>query len=273
MRDYEAVYRDFSLPALEREILLGSLADGLNAGVECCDRWATGGRVALDWVSRDFVQQSVTFEAFKESSARFANLLRARGIGRGDVVAAMLPRVPELLTIILGIWKAGALYQPLFTAFGPAAVESRVTSPGGSQAKLIVTDAANRAKFDGVADCPPLLLIDRGQSGASAFADALAAQSPEFEPVALKGDDPFVMMFTSGTTGSPKGVRYPLNMLLASAVYMRDGIELRPEDRFWNVADPGWAYGMLYAVMGPLVLGHATTLYEGPFTVEAAVRV
>jgi acetyl-CoA synthetase len=273
MRDYEAVYRDFSLPALEREILSGSLANGLNAGVECCDRWAGNGRVALDWVSRDFAEQSVTFEELKESSARFANLLRARGIGRGDVVAAMLPRVPELLAAILGVWKAGALYQPLFTAFGPAAVESRVTSPGGSQAKLIVTDAANRAKFDGVADCPPLLLIDRGQSGVSAFADALAAQSPHFEPVPLKGDDPFVVMFTSGTTGSPKGVRYPLNMLLATAVYMRDGIELRPEDRFWNVADPGWAYGMLYAVMGPLVLGHATTFYEGPFTVEAAVRV
>jgi acetyl-CoA synthetase len=80
-------------------------------------------------------------------------------------------------------------------------------------------------------------------------------------------------MFTSGTTGPPKGVRYPLAMLLPAAAYMRDGIDLRAADRFWNVADPGWAYGMLYAVMGPLVLGHATTFVDGPFAVEAAVRV
>jgi acetyl-CoA synthetase len=273
MRDYETAYRDFSLAAFERETLRGSLADGVNACVECCDRWAENGRVALDWFGRDFSRESVTFAQLRQSSARFANLLRSRGIGRGDVVAALLPRIPELLTVVLGAWRAGAIYQPLFTAFGPAAIESRVTAPGGSRAKLIVTDAANRSKLDGVADCPPILTVDRGQSGAAAFAEALAAQSADFEPATLKGDDPFVIMFTSGTTGPPKGVRYPLRMLLPVAAYMRNGIDLRPEDRFWNVADPGWAYGMLYAVIGPLLLGHATTMADGPFAVEAALRI
>ena len=270
MRDHGSAVREFSLAALETEILTGSLATGVNACVECCDRWAAPGRVALDWYGRDFAHLGVTFAKFEASSARFANLLRARGIGRGDVVAALLPRVPELLTVILGAWRAGAVYQPLFTAFGPAAIQSRVTAPGGSQAKLIVTDAANRGKLDGVADCPPILLAERG---AGSFSAALDAQPARFDPVALGGDDPFVMMFTSGTTGPPKGVRYPLRMLLPVAAYMRDGLDLRAEDRFWNVADPGWAYGMLYAVIGPLLLGHATTMVEAPFTVEGAVRV
>jgi acetyl-CoA synthetase len=186
----------------------------------------------------------------------------------------MLPRIPELLVVALGTWRAGAVYQPLFTAFGPAAIKSRITAAGGSQARLIVTDASNAPKLADVPGCPPALLVDRPRDGHPGdFAARLAAQPAEFAPVMLRGSDPFIMLFTSGTTGSPKGVRYPLSLLLPVAVYMQAGIDLQPQDRFWNVADPGWAYGMLYSALGPLLLGHATTFFEGGFTVDAAVRV
>lgn len=273
MRDYRAAYDGFSLAALERETLQGSLAQGLNACIECCDRWAEEGRLALDWSAADFTRETHSFRALKDASAQFANLLRARGIGPGDTVAALLPRIPELLVVMLGTWRAGAVYQPLFTAFGPKAVELRVTASSGSKAKLIVTDAANRPKLDEVPRCPPVLLIERGKTGPGSFAAALAAQPTTFAPVMLKGDDPFVILFTSGTTGHPKGVLYPLRLLLALAVYMRDGLDLQPSDRYWNMADPGWAYGMLYAAIGPLLLGHATTMYEGGFTVPSTVRM
>jgi acetyl-CoA synthetase len=273
MRDYDVAYRDFSIEALERQVLHGSLAGGVNACVECCDRWADEGRVALRWIGRDFSRKTVTFRELQEGAARFANLLAARGIGPGDTVAGLLPRIPELIVVALGTWRAGAVYQPLFTAFGPKAIEQRVTAAGGSQAKLIVTDAANVAKLDEVPDCPPVLLTDPDPGKPGTLGAELSRQPAEFAPVMLTGDDPLIILFTSGTTGHPKGVVYRLRQLLPFVWYLIVGLDLRDADRFWNVADAGWAYGMINAVLGPLMLGHATTFYDGPFTVEAAVRV
>jgi acetyl-CoA synthetase len=273
MRNYDEARRDFSHDALEHDILEGRLDQGANACIECCDRWAGEGRVALEWLGRDGKRETLNFAALRDDASRFANLLASRGVGRGDVVAGLLPRIPELLVVALGTWRAGAVYQPLFTAFGPRAIEQRVTAAGGSGAKLIVTDTANAPKLGDTAACPPALVVDRNHPDANDFGNALAAQPTDFAPMPLTGDDPFIVLFTSGTTGPPKGVRYPLRLLMAVAVYMRDGLDLQPSDRFWNVADPGWAYGMLYTIVGPLLLGHATTMYEGAFSVESTLQV
>ena len=267
MPDYFEAVKNFSAADLERRVLAGSLSDGVNACVECCDRWAKDGAIALEWYGANGERRTLTFTEMRDNAAKFANYLKSHGIGRGDVVAGLLPRVPDLFKVILGAWRVGAIYQPLFTAFGPAAIESRVTAAGGSKAKLVVTDVANRPKLKDVPDCPDILTVGDG------FAEAIASQSTDFAPVMLKGSEPFVVLFTSGTTGKPKGVRYPLALLLPVASYMLDAIELRPDDNYWNVADPGWAYGMLYAVVGPLMLGHTTTFNEGAFTVESTVRI
>src|SRR6266511_1861269 len=130
------------------DLLAGDLRTGLNACYECCDRHAQPGRVALYWEGKDGQRATYTFAELQELSARFANFLRAQGVQPGDRVAGLLPRIPELLVVILGTWRAGAVYQTLFTAFGPKAIEYRV---GRSEAKLVVTDEANRSKLDGVA--------------------------------------------------------------------------------------------------------------------------
>jgi len=271
-RDYFQAMREFSLERLEKEILSKALSAGVNACFECCDRHAAGDKIALDWIGKNWERERVSFADFKRSSARFANLLKERGIGKGDVVAGLLPRVPELLIVILGTWRAGAIYQPLFTAFGPSAIESRVSAPGGSAAKLIVTDVANLPKLAELPNCPKTLVLDRAADGGD-FGAAMRRQSETFEPVPMRADDGLVMLFTSGTTGKPKGVLWPVKFLLACAVYLRDAIELRSEDSYWCVADPGWAYGTICTITGPLLLGHATRMHEAPFTVEGAVRV
>ncbi|WP_192980941.1 acyl-CoA synthetase [Pseudomonas sp. EggHat1] len=263
MRDYFTAAREFDYEAAVANTLAGRL-DAINACVECCDRHVGGGRTALIWEGRNGERATWTFEQLQEASARFANLLTSRGIGAGDCVSGILPRTPELLITILGTWRAGAIYQPLFTAFGPKAIEHRVHSAGS---KLVVTDTLNRAKLDEVEQAPPALVV-----GGDFWAE-LERQPDRFEPVLRQADDPFLLMFTSGTTGLAKPLQVPLKAIVAFVSYMREAVNLRPEDRFWNLADPGWAYGLYYAVTGPLAMGHATTFYEGAFSVESTCRV
>lgn len=269
-RDYSQAVADFRLTEVTA-LFQGDFEQGINACIECCDRHAHDDKVALDFIAADGRHQRYTFAQMAQQAARFANLLRQQGIGPGEVVAGLLPRTPELLVAILGTLRAGAVYQPLFTAFGPKAIEHRLQF---SQARLVVTNSANRPKLAEVAGCPPVCTVSDSAAGLVPgdldFHASLQAQSERFAPVLRKGSDLMLMMSTSGTTGAAKGVPVPLKALQAFLVYMRDAVGLRPADRFWNIADPGWAYGLYYAILGPLVLGHATTLSEAAFTVEGA---
>jgi acyl-coenzyme A synthetase/AMP-(fatty) acid ligase len=196
--------------------------------------------VALYWEGVDGSSSVHTFAEFRDGAARFANVLEAHGIGPGDRVAVMLPRIPELMVVALGVWRAGAVYAPMFTAFGPKAIEYRLER---SEAKLVITDLANRSKFVGISNQPPIMVVTRGvgaetQSGDFDFNDELDAQDPVFEPVLRGPDDPFLLMFTSGTVGSPKGVVVPHKALPSFIAYMKYAVDLRPHDRCREVG-PG----------------------------------
>ncbi|RUW20152.1 MULTISPECIES: acyl-CoA synthetase [unclassified Mesorhizobium] len=261
---------------IEDEIakLHGDPASGINAYVECCGRYTGENRLALRAISATGELGEFTFDDLADMSGRVGNLLKELGVRPGDVVAGMLPRIPELVALILGAWRVGAVYQPLFTAFGPKAIEHRL---GYSHAKLVVTNPANHGKLDEVENHPRIATVlgagDTLPAGDIDFRAALAAASPDCEPVMRKGSDLFMMMSTSGTTGHPKGVPVPLNALLAFGAYMRDAIGLRADDVFWNIADPGWAYGLYYAIAGPLQLGIATTFYEGAFNAKSTYDI
>lgn len=265
--DYHEFMASFDPESLVRE-LSGDMS-ALNACVECCDRHAGSNRVAVNYEGVDGTSRAITFDELKERSAQVANLLTEQGVRPGDRVSGLLPRIPELVAFVLGAWRAGAVYQPLFTAFGPKAIDHRLKTSG---AKVVVTDPENRPKLDEVEERPVIMTIG-GHGGDIDFNAAVDAQPKTFEPIMRKGSDGMLLMATSGTTGLPKGVKIPLSALPAFAAYMKFGIDLRPDDVFWNIADPGWAYGLYYAITAPLLLGHQTTMHDGPFNVESTVRV
>lgn len=269
--DYLDFMKSFNAEDLWRDVTAG--ADVVNASVACCDRWADGDRVALIH-DRAGVTTQTTYADLKKRAARFAHLLKRQGIAKGDRIAAMMPRTPDMLAVLLGAWRAGAVYVPLFTAFGPKAVESRVH---GSEAKLVVTDAVNRPKLDGADNMPKIVVIGGGQQAIDAgdldFETEMAKGTDDFAPVPLGRDDLIMMLFTSGTTGKPKGVRVPMFALTGFLAYMRYSVDLRPDDKFWNIADPGWAYGLYYAATTPLLMGQTTLYSEDAFTVENFYRV
>lgn len=268
MRDYAEAARSFDHARAAAAALHGNL-EALNACVECCDRHTGSDKPALVWEDRDGNSGRYTFDQLQALAVRFANVLKAQGVEAGDRVAGLMPRTPELLVTILATWRLGAVYQPLFTAFGPKAIEHRLEQ---SHAKVVVTDRHNRPKLDEVVDCPTIVTVGAAE-GELDFHRGLEAAASECAPVMRTGNDPFLLMFTSGTTGPAKPLEVPLRAIVAFQGYMRDAIGLRPDDNFWNLADPGWAYGLYYAVTGPLSLGHATTFYDGPFSVESCARV
>ena len=274
MRDYLSATSQFNYQHTVDAALAGDLS-ALNACVECCDRHALPGRIALFWEGRDGASATYTFSDLQDKAARLANFLLAQGVKKGDKVAGLLPRNIELLITVFATWRIGAVYQPLFTAFGPKAIEHRLSSSG---AKVVVTDAGNRSKLSEVADCPTIVTVagPKGQgivrSDYSFWAE-LANFSAECEPVLLTGEDPFLLMFTSGTTGPSKALSVPLKAIVAFKSYTRDAVDLRPEDAFWNLADPGWAYGIYFGVTGPMAMGHPITFYDGPFSLESTCRV
>ncbi|MBV4495450.1 AMP-binding protein [Pseudomonas sp. SWRI12] len=274
MRDYSSATSQFDYLHTVNAALHGSL-EALNACVECCDRHALPGRIALFWEGRDGSEATWTYRDLQDNAARFANFLRAQGVGKGDKVAGLLPRTAELLIVVLATWRIGAVYQPLFTAFGPKAIEHRL---GSSGARVVVTDAVNRPKLQDIAGCPSVVTVggEKGQGivhGDYSFWAEVANHSNQCEPLMLTGEDPFLLMFTSGTTGPAKALSVPLKAIVAFQSYMRDAVDLRPEDAFWNVADPGWAYGIYFGVTGPLAMGHPITFYDGPFTLESTCRI
>ena len=268
-KNYTDYYNNFDMNTLLMEIFGEHLDDRLNAYMACCGRHVRDGRADSIALVHEDTAGNVTRMSFAEldqASAQVANLLQSYGVKAGDKVATMLPRTPELLTVVLAIWRIGAVYQPLFTAFGYDSIKYRMDK---ADTKVVFTNVDNRGKFEDLAEQTKMVLVgeaaDAQTWGDDHYSQSVAAQSQTIEPVLLDTDAPFLQMFTSGTVGKSKGVSVPLAALPAFYLYMRYAIDLREEDHYWNMADPGWAYGLYYAITGPLLLGVTTYFNEAGF--------
>lgn len=240
---------------------LGWSADGdVNLADTLVERHAATGRCALRWFGKSGAEREYTFDELARLASRFAGFLATAGVRKGDRVAGFLPRVPETLAVMLGTWKAGGVYVPIFTGFGPDAVAFRVRHSG---AKLLVTHHEYRGRVPALPAGTRVVTVTgdaRPRSSDVAFDDAVAGQPERSASVACRRDDPAVLLYTSGSTGPPKGVKIATNFPLAVHPWMTLGVDLEPDDVFWPTGDPGWGYGLIcYAValaMGVPVVCH-----------------
>lgn len=225
-----------------------------------CDRHDPAA-VAFTLVEPDLTSEAMTWGQLAEESRRMATVLAAKGVRRGECVPVLLGKRRALVVTLLGLWRLGAVHVPLFTAFATGAIELRTESSG---ARFVVTDASQREKVDPLS----VTVLD---------VDELVAESATAEPiaesVAIGGDSTLVQLYTSGTTGKPKGVPVPLFCLASFQVYLQYSLDVTEDDVFWNAADPGWAYGLYYALLAPMVGGRTSLLLNQGFTPESTVDV
>ncbi|MET7936382.1 AMP-binding protein [Streptomyces sp. NPDC005322] len=238
-----------------------------------CDRHPADA-VAFTVVDRNMIGHDMTFGELRDRSSRMAGALAALGVGVGDRVATLMGKSAELLVATLAIWRLGAVQVPLFTAFAPPAIGLRTT---GNGTKVVITDADQRPKLDpesGFTAGRPWQIVTVGRATGSDLAfSELEGHAPLSEPVAAGGDGIIVELFTSGTAGNPKAVPIPLRAVAGFAMYQEFGLDHQPTDVFWNAADPGWAYGLYYAIIGPLALGRRSLLLGGLFSAESTWNV
>src|SRR6202048_1758717 len=205
--DYEKLYRDFRWDIPER----------LNLATVCCDRHADGSkRLALIYVDEEGAATRTSFDEVAEMSRRFANVLKADGLARGDRVAVFLSQSLELPIAHLAAFRSGMISIPLFALFGEDALEFRLSNSG---ARAIITDEAGWDKLTKIRDRLPYLqdiYITSGvvPAGAKPFWTSIETASEEFVTVDTSADDPALIIYTSGTTGNPKGALHAHRVVL-----------------------------------------------------------
>ncbi|MGH7415334.1 MAG: acyl-CoA synthetase, partial [Candidatus Rokuibacteriota bacterium] len=240
----------------------------VNLGRAIVDRHAGSDHPALRWFGKRGAARVYTFDELARLTDRFANVLRARGIGPGDRVAGFLPRIPEMLIAMIGTWKAGGVYVPIFTGFGPDAIEFRVRHSG---ARVLCTQWEPRARLPAPFPDGVEIITVAGEGEVAPpdtdFWRAMREQPEETELAARRRDEPAVLLYTSGSTGPPKGVRIATNFLVAIHPHLVHGADLRPDDVFWPTGDPGWGYGLV-CYMGALALGVPVLSHEAAPTPE-----
>jgi acetyl-CoA synthetase len=257
---YETQRRTFSWERLRAELF--ERADArMNIAMLAIDRPAElhPDKVALRFIDARMDVCELTYARLLHQANRFANLARRYGVGRGEIIATLLGRCPELFITVLGALKGGQVYSPLFSAFGPEPIRSRLELSGATV--LVTTTRLYERKVAAIRSQLPrlrLVLVIRDDpqaplpAGTLDIAAALASESESFATEPMDPDDDALLHFTSGTTGKPKGVVHAHRAVIAHHASARLALDLHAEDVYWCTADPGWVTGISYGVIAPL---------------------
>lgn len=242
-----------------------------NFGTDVIDRWARErDGLALIWSNEAGEERRFAYSDIARLTDRFANVLRAQGIQKGDRVLIMLPRRPEWMIAMVGALKIGAVPIPCIEMLTARDIAYRVEN---SDARAVLCRAEQVDKFDGVAARVPVRIALGMVEGWRDWEAEMSAASDVCEPASVAAEDPAVMYYTSGSTGHPKGVVHAARALYAwrvSAIYWLD---LKPEDRIWCTADTGWSKAGTSILFGPWSCGACSVLYDGPFVPAERLRL
>ncbi|MDC7123500.1 acetate--CoA ligase [Cellulomonas fimi] len=262
-------------------------ADGkLNAAYNAVDRHVEegrGDRVALHFEGEGGDTRSLTYADLKREVSKAANAFTALGVGTGDRVAIYMPLIPEAVVTMLACARIGAPHSVVFGGFSAEALASRIVD---AEAKLVVTadggyrrgapsalkPAVDEALEKGTPSVEHVLVVRRTEQDVAWtegrdvwWHDVVDSASDQHTPVELDAEHPLFILYTSGTTGKPKGIFHTTGGYLTQAAYThRNVFDLKPEtDVYWCTADIGWITGHTYVVYGPLVNGATQVIYEG----------
>jgi acetyl-CoA synthetase len=263
----------------------------LNVAENCLDRHVEAGhgdRVALLWEGEPGDSRAVTYAELADEVKRLANVLEGLGIGAGDRVAIYLPMIPEAIAAMLAVARIGAIHSVVFGGFSADSLRSRIDDAG---AKLVITadGGYRKGKVSPLKPAVDMALADRGGQGPQAsvehvlvvrrggndvewqegrdlwWHDVVPTASADHVARAFPAENPLFILYTSGTTGKPKGILHTSGGYLTQAAYThRNVFDLHPEtDVYWCTADIGWITGHSYVAYGPLANGSTQVLYEG----------
>jgi acetyl-CoA synthetase len=257
----------------------------LNVSENCLDRHVAAGhgaQVAFYWEGEAGDTREVTYQALLDETCRVANLLREVGVQKGDRVAIYMGMVPETAVAMLACARVGAAHSVVFGGFTAQALRDRIND---AQAKVLITaDGAWRRGSvvklkdiadDAIADTPSIehvLVLRRTENDVAMkdgrdvwWHDAVARQSTECAPEEMDSEDLLYILYTSGTTGKPKGIMHTTGGYLAQVAYtFKHVFDLKPDtDVYWCTADVGWVTGHSYIVYGPLANRATSVMYEG----------
>ncbi|GAA1150951.1 acetate--CoA ligase [Nesterenkonia lutea] len=258
----------------------------VNAAYNAVDRHVeagNGGRVALHFEGEPGDSRSITYQELADEVARASNAFESLGLAKGDRVAIYMPMIPETVVTMLACARIGAIHSVVFGGFSSDALRSRVDD---AEAKLVVTadGSYRRGKpstlkpaVDEALAAPGhtvehVVVVKRNGEEVAFnenldvwWHDIVPQQSPEHAYVPHDSEHPLFILYTSGTTGKPKGILHTTGgYLTQTAVTHRDTFDLRPEtDVYWCTADVGWVTGHSYIVYGPMVNGATQVIYEG----------